>query len=107
MIYKCLHIFQLKNVEIGGETAFPYINIKISPVQGSAAFWYNLHSSLELNFKTRHTGCPVLIGNKWVANKWLSTIGQEFDKPCEMYRTRGDEMKDIFEYLAGIDDLFD
>jgi hypothetical protein len=62
---------------------------------------------LDVDFKTRHTGCPVLVGNKWVANKWLSNIGQEFNKPCEMHHTTGDEMKEIFEYLAEINDLFE
>jgi len=26
--------------------------------------------------------CPVLIGNKWVANKWIHERGQEFRRPC-------------------------
>ncbi len=25
--------------------------------------------------------CPVLIGNKWVANKWIHQRGQEFRRP--------------------------
>lgn len=26
--------------------------------------------------------CPVLVGNKWVANKWIHEGGQEFRRPC-------------------------
>jgi hypothetical protein len=28
--------------------------------------------------------CPVLIGNKWVANKWIHERGQEFRRPCSL-----------------------
>ncbi len=29
-------------------------------------------------------GCPVLIGNKWIANKWIKEHGQEFRRPCSL-----------------------
>ena len=28
--------------------------------------------------------CPVLLGNKWVANKWIHEGGQEFRRRCEL-----------------------
>jgi hypothetical protein len=28
------------------------------------------------------SACPVLVGNKWVANKWIHERGQEFRRPC-------------------------
>ncbi len=31
---------------------------------------------------TIHAACPVLVGSKWVANKWFHDVGQEFRKPC-------------------------
>lgn len=33
--------------------------------QGTAVFWYNLFSSGEGDYSTRHAACPVLVGNKW------------------------------------------
>ncbi len=51
------------------------------------------------DYTTRHAGkyslsffdsalfqiaCPVLIGNKWVANKWIHERGQEFRRPCSL-----------------------
>lgn len=41
----------------------------------------------------RHSGCPVLVGNKWVANKWLHEFGQEFKRPCGTNYTNSDHMK--------------
>ena len=45
-------------------------------------FWYNLMKSGEGDERTRHAGCPVLAGSKWVANKWFHERGQEFHRPC-------------------------
>ncbi len=30
------------------------------------------------------SGCPVLIGNKWIGNKWIHERGQEFRRRCSL-----------------------
>lgn len=74
-------------------------------------FWYNLFTSGEGDYSTRHAACPVLVGNKWgelplrvrpgvaltlgllclrrllfllspVSNKWIHERGQEWRRPC-------------------------
>ncbi|XP_034166916.1 prolyl 4-hydroxylase subunit alpha-2 isoform X5 [Pangasianodon hypophthalmus] len=49
---------------------------------GTAVFWYNLFRSGEGDYRTRHAACPVLVGSKWVSNKWIHERGQEFRRPC-------------------------
>lgn len=44
---------------------FPLIKKVIFPQKGSALVWYNLYSSGEGDPRTKHAGCPVLVGNKW------------------------------------------
>ena len=44
--------------------------------------WYNLKPNGDGDDNTRHAGCPVLLGSKWVANKWIHERGQEFRRPC-------------------------
>ncbi|CAG2172311.1 unnamed protein product, partial [Oppiella nova] len=78
-------ISYLNNVGAGGATVFPLINVTVWPAKRSAIFWYNLHKSGELDRHTRHSGCPVLVGRKWIAGKLFLWKGQEFRKPCDPY----------------------
>uniref|UniRef100_A0A8C8S3I0 Prolyl 4-hydroxylase subunit alpha-3 n=1 Tax=Pelusios castaneus TaxID=367368 RepID=A0A8C8S3I0_9SAUR len=75
-------LFQLSSVEAGGSTAFIYANFSVPVVKNAALFWWNLHRNGTGNGDTLHAGCPVLAGNKWVANKWIHEHGQEFRRRC-------------------------
>ncbi|XP_053166409.1 prolyl 4-hydroxylase subunit alpha-3 isoform X2 [Hemicordylus capensis] len=72
----------LSSVEAGGSTAFIYANLSLPAVKNAAVFWWNLHKNGEGDEDTLHAGCPVLAGDKWVANKWFHEHGQEFRRPC-------------------------
>ncbi|XP_021694375.1 prolyl 4-hydroxylase subunit alpha-1 isoform X1 [Aedes aegypti] len=76
-------LFYMSDVSIGGATVFPKLGVTLEARKGTAAFWYNLHSSGELDYSTLHGACPVLIGEKWVANKWIRERGQEFRRKCD------------------------
>ena len=55
---------KLSEVEVGGATVFTEIKTAIRPVKGSASFWYNILPNGQGDPKTRHSGCPVLVGSK-------------------------------------------
>ncbi|KAM7399106.1 hypothetical protein PAMP_018398 [Pampus punctatissimus] len=74
----------LSSVEAGGSTAFIYANFSVPVVEKAAIFWWNLHKNGKEDVNTLHAGCPVLIGDKWVANKWIHEYGQEFKHRCSL-----------------------
>ncbi|XP_066971753.1 LOW QUALITY PROTEIN: prolyl 4-hydroxylase subunit alpha-1-like [Macrobrachium rosenbergii] len=77
-------MFYLSDVEAGGRTAFPKAGVSVTPVKGSAAFWFNLLRNGKLNPRSGHGGCPVLLGHKWVANKWIRENFNFMREPCTL-----------------------
>ncbi|KAM7294886.1 prolyl 4-hydroxylase subunit alpha-1-like [Ixodes scapularis] len=76
----------MSDVEEGGATVFPKLGVRLTPKKGDAAFWWNLKTSGAVEKLTLHAGCPVLYGNKWIANKWFRSYGNVFRLPCSTDR---------------------
>ena len=74
----------LSDVEAGGDTTFPLLGIKVSAKKGSAIFWINMKTDCRTNMLTYHGGCPVLVGSKWITNKWIYSHDQAFRFPCKL-----------------------
>lgn len=58
-------LLYMSNVEKGGATVFPKLNLTLWPEKGSVVFWYNLKRNGEGDMRTQHAACPVLVGSKW------------------------------------------
>uniref|UniRef100_A0A1B6L429 procollagen-proline 4-dioxygenase n=1 Tax=Graphocephala atropunctata TaxID=36148 RepID=A0A1B6L429_9HEMI len=76
-------MFYLSDVAKGGYSVFPLLKVAVAPVKGSIIYWFNiLHDSSE-DHRTLHGGCPVLLGTKWVLNKFIREGGQKLQgHPC-------------------------
>lgn len=60
----------LNDVEEGGETYFPHVNVRVKPERGRALVWKNTIKGI-CNEATMHSAEPVIKGEKWVVTKWL------------------------------------
>lgn len=54
----------------GGETHFPYHNLKVKPEIGKAVLWKNTEEGTLLK-ESKHAGEPVITGYKWVYITWI------------------------------------
>ena len=72
----------LSSVEAGGHTIFPQAGISVKPEIGAALYWFNMGAQNNYDSRTYHLGCPVLYGNKWIANKWPKWIANYKNFPC-------------------------
>jgi prolyl 4-hydroxylase len=74
----------LSNVEMGGETVFPRFNgrkeqssddcnggLKVKPEKGKVIIFYSMKHDGTPDTNSLHGACPVKIGIKWAANKWV------------------------------------
>lgn len=64
-------ILYLNDVEKGGGTYFPQLNLAIHPKKGSALWFAYLGADGVPDMRSEHAGLPVLAGEKWIATKWL------------------------------------
>ena len=60
----------LNDVERGGHTRFPLLDLEIAPKRGNAIAWNNLDCLARPNPMTLHQGMPVELGQKFIITKW-------------------------------------
>lgn len=64
-------IFYLNDVEEGGSTYFPQLQLAVHPKKGSAVWFGYLGEDGVPDRRSEHAGLPVISGEKWIATKWL------------------------------------
>ena len=65
-------IAYLNDVEEGGETGFPKLDINIPPKKGDVVVFHNcIEGTTEINPDALHAGSPVVSGEKWAVNLWF------------------------------------
>ena len=64
-------ILYLNDVEEGGTTFFPKLNLTVCPQKGMAVYFEYFYNDPILNELTLHAGAPVVKGEKWIATQWM------------------------------------
>jgi prolyl 4-hydroxylase len=64
-------LIYLNDVEEGGETYFPIIDLNVKPKKGKAILFRTINDNKEIIYESLHTGKPVIKGEKWICNKWI------------------------------------
>ncbi|GAA4346341.1 2OG-Fe(II) oxygenase [Variovorax defluvii] len=62
-------VMYLQEPEQGGATTFPDVGLEVAPRRGTGVFFS--YDRPDPATRTLHGGAPVLLGEKWVATKWL------------------------------------
>ena len=62
-------LMYLNDVESGGETEFPNLNLKIKPKQGRMVYFDNYNKKAVCQ-DSKHRSLPVERGEKWAFNLW-------------------------------------
>ncbi len=60
----------LNDVEAGGATEFPQLDMSVPPQQGTLLCWNNAKADGSPNDRTLHAALPVELGVKYVITKW-------------------------------------
>lgn len=64
-------VLYLSDVEAGGDTYFPTLDLAVSPKKGCAVYFEYFYDDQVLNKATLHGSAPVIVGDKWVATQWM------------------------------------
>lgn len=64
-------IMYLNNVENGGGTIFPELDLEFLPEKGAALMFSSITREGALQPQSLHGGSPVTSGVKWIATRWI------------------------------------
>lgn len=62
-------VMYLQEPAQGGGTTFPDVGLEVAPKRGTGVFFS--YDRPDPATRTLHGGAPVIVGEKWVATKWL------------------------------------
>ena len=53
------------------EAEVPQLGVTVKPIKGRAVLWWNKAQNGDVDWRSRHIGCPVVEGEKWGAVRWM------------------------------------
>jgi prolyl 4-hydroxylase len=90
-------LMYLSAVDAGGGTVFPMLGLRSNPVAGDALFWNNLNSDGRGDYLSVHGACPIVVGDKWVTNKWIMHYDNFRETPCDLEELQSIKMLNMWK----------
>ena len=78
----------LKSAKSGGRTVFPMLSLTVPPTPRGLLFWHNITPSHVPDTRALHAACPVIHGDKWIMNKWVTLAPHWNTHPCHLTRDK-------------------
>ena len=84
----------------GGHTRFPWKWYAVTPEQGKAILFSNVHpTSRKVQIDSQHGGDPVLTGSKWIATKWVRPRRYQHDDTSAGAPAAVGQLPDVVETI--------
>lgn len=81
-------LLYLNDVEEGGGTSFPNLDMEIRAKKGRMVLFHNCHESSTVRHPdSLHGGMPVLKGEKWACNFWFRELAYQTPETAPTKRT--------------------
>ena len=77
----------VKSALAGGRTVFPMLLLSVPPTPQALLFWHNITPDHFPDTRALHAACPVIIGDKWIMNKWINISPHWDTHKCGMKRS--------------------
>lgn len=88
-------ILYCKVAEVGGGTTFTQSDIFLKPSKGMVTFFsYKGPDGTMDDGLTRHSGCPVIEGEKWITTAWMRE-GVSLEEPNDLFDPIGNVYADL------------
>ena len=96
--------FYLSDVEEGGDTFWPRLDVKVSPKAGRVAIWQNIVDG-EVYHPSLHWGMPPTKGTKWACTKWVRerAFNGDLKAHCLVSGKQGEELSSASSRYPTID----
>ena len=72
-------------ITLGETTVWPFAGVSVFPELGDGIVWYNLFRNADPDIQSLHSACAVLLGGKWIGNKWVGYNPQWKTAKCGLF----------------------
>lgn len=93
-------VIYLNDVNLGGETYFPWLDLVIKPSKGTLLYFEYGYDDYKSNVQTHHCGMPVLSGEKWAITIFVREQDRSISITEHKLYTEENKIYDLVEEIS-------